>query len=390
MCGLFGGYYKRPLKNTNRLIAALGVAMAERGRDSTGIVNILDEEGKATIRKDTVDACEFFMNGSRKVPDNVIGHMGHTRYATIGAVTKANAHPFHYGNIIGMHNGFVSNYKDIGTFDVDSMAIFYLLDKCNNNYVEALKLLEGSIAAVWTDLRNRYIYMVRHKNPLFIFHGTNFVFWCSELFPLQMIACNNNIKGVFVELEQDKVYVIDRELQVAIEDVKFSEEVKAYKTSYKRGMVWDYKSRSYVWPEDLNENDYREFEKQEEFDFKTRLSGRGTTKRLVSPVKKKVDKDLDPFTVKNIKKWLDGLKKESGKKHKKGYRKVDKVYGRYRFRADKYGCGLCKKKIDGFGTFYFATASHQIICTECAMDYLIKDIQIDLLFIPYLIVDKGK
>jgi hypothetical protein len=62
--------------------------------------------------------------------------MGHTRQPTIGAVTKENSHPFEIGNIIGAHNGMVSNWKMLEDkyperkpFAVDSMHIFAHLNE---------------------------------------------------------------------------------------------------------------------------------------------------------------------------------------------------------------------------------------------------------------------
>jgi hypothetical protein len=62
--------------------------------------------------------------------------MGHTRQPTTGSVCKENSHPFEIGNIIGAHNGMVSNwseledkYVDRKKFAVDSMHIFAHLNE---------------------------------------------------------------------------------------------------------------------------------------------------------------------------------------------------------------------------------------------------------------------
>lgn len=51
--------------------------------------------------------------------------LAHTRWPTVGAEKKENAHPFVHGSVIGAHNGGIWNYRDLNqkhgrTFEVDS------------------------------------------------------------------------------------------------------------------------------------------------------------------------------------------------------------------------------------------------------------------------------
>ena len=41
--------------------------------------------------------------------------LGHTRFATEGAIVKSNAHPFRVGDVVGTHNGCVYNVKEMET-----------------------------------------------------------------------------------------------------------------------------------------------------------------------------------------------------------------------------------------------------------------------------------
>src|SRR3546814_8848521 len=59
-----------------------------------------------------------------------LAFVGHNRFATKGKVNDLNAHPFHYGNIVGAHNGTLEKSswdaldKKLGEdTDVDSQAI---------------------------------------------------------------------------------------------------------------------------------------------------------------------------------------------------------------------------------------------------------------------------
>jgi hypothetical protein len=84
----------------------------------------------------------------------------HTRFATQGKPEhNGNNHPIVSGNIVGVHNGHVSN--DWGIFsqlgwdhqkaEVDSEAIFALLAHGNVSHKEALEELRGTIACAWLD-----------------------------------------------------------------------------------------------------------------------------------------------------------------------------------------------------------------------------------------------
>ena len=123
MCGLYG--FSRSSDITRRMTLPLAIFMAERGHDSWGVTDGID------IFKDRACILESFEEFELEAP------FYHTRAASVGAVTQANAHPFEFINtntnkrIIGMHNGHVINhlklkhqYEERKGFDVDSMHIF--------------------------------------------------------------------------------------------------------------------------------------------------------------------------------------------------------------------------------------------------------------------------
>ncbi len=234
MCGIFGSITKKGIELTpeqqaqrQNVVTALGFAMEERGNHSTGIGVI--REGELYIKKRAIPAHDFL--NSKKVKrllrDNPSTVVGHTRWATTGARTDENAHPFLIGNICGVHNGQVSNFREISSeLEVDSEAIFTALDECNGNYIDAFKMLTGSMAVVWLDIRDPYqLHLVSHTNPLAICRVKQLdtIFFCStkEAMQIAIHAGFGYQHNDIFEPTADYVYTIDEQLGITKESVDF-------------------------------------------------------------------------------------------------------------------------------------------------------------------------
>lgn len=92
--------------------------------------------------------------------------MGHNRWATIGAVNEANAHPFHTGSIIGAHNGTLTamaNWRldDERDYQTDSECIFHNFDK--NGLEVTMDKLDGAWAFTWYDLKENTFNLLRNE-----------------------------------------------------------------------------------------------------------------------------------------------------------------------------------------------------------------------------------
>ena len=110
MCGIVGYIGHQPAWP----IVLEGLQRLEyRGYDSAGIA-VLDRAGQLRLRK-TVGKVDGLTRGDEAdYPDGTVG-LGHTRWATHGPPTDANAHPLTgcHRQIAVVHNGIVENYLQL-------------------------------------------------------------------------------------------------------------------------------------------------------------------------------------------------------------------------------------------------------------------------------------
>ncbi|MCA8927835.1 MAG: hypothetical protein KDC18_07175 [Alphaproteobacteria bacterium] len=107
MCGIIGIVGQRPV--AHHLVDALK-RLEYRGYDSAGIATLVDghidrrrAEGKLANLESLVE----------HQPIGGIVGIGHTRWATHGAPTEANAHPHATGRVAVVHNGIIENFQTL-------------------------------------------------------------------------------------------------------------------------------------------------------------------------------------------------------------------------------------------------------------------------------------
>jgi len=118
MCGIVGIVGREPV--AGRLVDALK-RLEYRGYDSAGVATI--DAGKLDRRR-----AEGKLFNLEKVLDQnpLSGRIGiaHTRWATHGAPTEANAHPHFVGNVAIVHNGIIENFAELKEELIAGGAVF--------------------------------------------------------------------------------------------------------------------------------------------------------------------------------------------------------------------------------------------------------------------------
>lgn len=234
MCGIVG--YAGKTNVIKNIMTGLK-SLEYRGYDSSGIA-YLDKNNNIKIYKKV---------GQIKNLDQILNYedeaslgISHTRWATHGGVTDANAHPHNQGKITLVHNGIIENYEELKKelekegynfkSSTDSEVAAALIDKLYKENKDMLKTLvilkdklKGSYAfnIINSDIPNK-IYGIRKDVPLIVGvsdHGNMFASDIPAILHVtnKYIVLNNN---EIVELEQDNVKYYNSEGKEITKEVK--------------------------------------------------------------------------------------------------------------------------------------------------------------------------
>ena len=219
MCGIIGYCGKKPAVPI--VLEALK-RLEYRGYDSAGIASLYD--GKLLIRKDVGKVDEVIQKHNlASLPGNVA--IGHTRWATHGAVTQFNAHPHSdcSGRVAVVHNGIIENNQQLRqeltkighqfTSETDTEVIPHLIeDELKNGcsleqaVLNIAPRLEGSYAFLVISLDDPgKIVGTRRNNPLVVGINAPDYYVSSDVLAFSQYA--NQVMG----LEDNEVVMLTQE-----------------------------------------------------------------------------------------------------------------------------------------------------------------------------------
>lgn len=190
MCGIFGYVGKRD--NAATLVVDGLKKLEYRGYDSWGVSWC--ESGELKVKKSVGKISDVTEGEFSEVNSSLA--IGHSRWATHGGVTEANAHPHlsFGGKVAVVHNGIIENYlelrKEIGedkfVSDTDTEVIPNLIEKyLDEGFEEACKKaiahLEGRFAFVAIECDSHKIIGARRGSPLILGVANGEYFLASDI-----------------------------------------------------------------------------------------------------------------------------------------------------------------------------------------------------------------
>jgi glucosamine--fructose-6-phosphate aminotransferase (isomerizing) len=235
MCGIVGAIAERNVVD----ILLEGLKRLEyRGYDSAGVA-LLDKEGNLS-RTRRIGKVKELADALHVTPIKGITGIAHTRWATHGGVTEANAHPhFSSERIAVVHNGIIENYQTLRaqlsecgygfTSDTDTETIahqvHYELDQC----ADLLKAVQLSVSkfhgAYGTVIMDRHdperIIVARSGSPLVIGLGIGENFIASDQMALLPVTRRFMFleEGDVAEITRTSIKVYDSKGQVVEREV---------------------------------------------------------------------------------------------------------------------------------------------------------------------------
>ena len=219
MCGIVGAVAQRDVA----AILVDGLHRLEyRGYDSAGVAVLGADKQMNILRR-----------GGKVEAKPLLGGTGiaHTRWATHGEPSEANAHPHRSGKIAVVHNGIIENYEELRAelqargyvfqSQTDTEVIAHLVEwefRTSNSLLEAVqktvKQLRGAYGTVvLNEEEPEHLIVARSGSPLVIGYGIDENFLASD--PLALLSVTRRFayleEGDVAEITRTSVDIYDRD-----------------------------------------------------------------------------------------------------------------------------------------------------------------------------------
>ena len=217
MCGIVGRAGSLTVKD-EQFFKVLLLLDWFRGQDSTGVAAVTRRGAVSTLK---ISDDPIMLMNHVDFDSTIVGlvdaiWIGHNRASTIGATTRANAHPFTHGPITGVHNGTLEkdSLEEIRerlpeVYGTDSETIFAHIAKYGVE--DTVPRLSGAWALVWYDASDSSLNMIRNdQRPLYtceLKRGSNHLLtWASEHKMIVAASEMTKDEGILVEDEEGYGY----------------------------------------------------------------------------------------------------------------------------------------------------------------------------------------
>lgn len=194
MCGILGASGKIDKSKA----ITLAILNQSRGRDSAG-VGFFSERGVDyhKIAEEPVKAFTNQLSGALNKGIDGKLFFAHTRWSTHGAVNNDNAHPFESkdGSFVFAHNGVIHNYRQFGSFEVDSQCLEQGI--AEKNFTK----FSGRMGIVWID-KSGILNLYKHDQELSYALSDGAFYFSSDNKHLEAIGLKAK------ELKEGKIYRI--------------------------------------------------------------------------------------------------------------------------------------------------------------------------------------
>jgi hypothetical protein len=215
MCGIVSiiskrqaGFYSSDLGTFENLL----ILDTLRGLDSTGVMCIDSARQVGVMKVASHPFHLFAAQDYTKWRGRAVGSgrilVGHNRKATQGSINSKNAHPFHSGNIVLVHNGTLrgDHKKDFANVDVDSHSLAIAFDE--NGAEDVLPKINGAFALIWWDIEKNSLFAIRNdERPLQVVETADNFYVLSEAWMALQLLSKENTKVLDVfDIQPGELY----------------------------------------------------------------------------------------------------------------------------------------------------------------------------------------
>ena len=248
MCGIFGVVNDKESQAAQTVLDGLK-KLEYRGYDSWGIALKMNDSDEILIDKHIGK----IGNATTSLPSGGRIAIGHTRWATHGGVTDANAHP-HLDcskHIAVIHNGIVENYqelqselrqkKHIFASETDTEVISHLIEEelksksLLHATISAFKKLSGSNAIVVLEGRTGEVIICRNGSPVVIGIAKETTYIASDTTALldktNTVYFMDDNEAIFINASSIKLFSLNSEKEKKMVIQKIDWKAQAVKKS---------------------------------------------------------------------------------------------------------------------------------------------------------------